>query len=80
MKPRQHLIISCILEYVYMGTNYTNTRHAIRSKFRMCETTFVKYWKIAQLEHWQNCKDIKKKVNEQLLMELIEYKKRYGEL
>ncbi|SHL02890.1 hypothetical protein [Flavobacterium xanthum] len=77
---RQYQITQSIVDLIYIGTRYTDARREIRRKFSICESTFVKYWKKAQWQHYYNCKEVKEKVLESLVLELSEYKKRYGDL
>ena len=80
MKPRQEFIVSKILEYVYIGANYAPTMRAIRNRYPMCENTFMKYWKLAQKRHWDNCNDIEKRVQNEIAREWVCYKELYGDL
>lgn len=53
MKYQTWRMINKITPYLDRGESYTATMRAIRSEEKMCENTFMKYWKIAQDYNWK---------------------------
>lgn len=66
------LIIKCIEK----GETYSNTFGVIRSNSELSESTFALYWKEANQRHYKAQQDINESVNDQLLNERVEAKKR----
>jgi hypothetical protein len=64
MKYQTMRMINKITPYLDRGESYTVTMRAIRSEKRMCENTFMKYWKIARQYNWEHWRYINKMVEE----------------
>lgn len=57
-------MINKITPYLNRGDSYTTTMRAIRSEEKMCENTFMKYWKIAREYNWEKWRRLIKIVEE----------------
>lgn len=64
LKPQTRWMINKIEPYLFRGESYTATMRAVRSEYRMCENTFMKYWKIARQYHWEHWRYITKIIEE----------------
>lgn len=64
MKYQTKRMIDKITPYLNRGATYTTTMRAIRSEERMCENTFMKYWKIARAYNWAKWKRYNKIIEE----------------
>jgi hypothetical protein len=80
MTPFKYVVINSIVEYLHLGRRYTDVKKIICRQYPMCESTFVSYWKQGQAQHYEDCHNLEKKLQEHYIRDLARYKARYGDL